>query len=48
MIFEHQEIDMRAYAKYILRDSMNEEKRKLMGCFKSEIKLAKGLVTVVL
>jgi len=43
---KHKEVDMRAYAKYILRDGTNEEKRELMGCFKSMIKLTKGIVTI--
>jgi len=42
----HEEIDLRTYTKYILRDGTNEEKRELMGCFKSMIKLTKGIVTI--
>jgi site-specific DNA recombinase len=33
------EIDLKTYAKYILKDGTNEEKRELMGCFRSEIKV---------
>ncbi|MEI8175204.1 MAG: recombinase family protein [bacterium] len=42
----HEEIDLRTYTKYILRDGTNEEKRELMGCFKSMIKLTKQVVTL--
>lgn len=34
---KHQEIDLRMYAKYLLKEGSNEEKRELMGCFKSRI-----------
>ncbi len=43
---KHKEIDLRTYAKYILREGTNEEKRELMGCFKSQIKVVKGLVVL--
>ena len=42
----HQDIDIKTYAKYILREGTNEEKRELMGCFKSKIKITKGVVTI--
>jgi len=45
-IDKHQEVDMRAYSKYILRDGTNEEKRELMGCFKSMIILTKQIATI--
>jgi site-specific DNA recombinase len=41
----HQEIDLRTYAKYILNDGTNEEKRELMGCFKSRILVTKHMLT---
>ena len=41
----HQEIDLKTYAQYILREGTNEEKRELMGCFKSKVKITKGIVT---
>jgi DNA invertase Pin-like site-specific DNA recombinase len=41
----HEEIDLRTYAKYILKEGTNEEKRELMGCFRSRIKITKGVVT---
>ena len=40
------DIDLKTYAKYILREGTNEEKRELMGCFKSRIKVLKGVVTI--
>ncbi len=40
----HQDIDLHTYAKYILHDGTNEEKRELMSCFKSKLKITKGIV----
>lgn len=34
---DHQDIDLKDYAKYVLQEGSNEEKRELMGCFKSQI-----------
>jgi hypothetical protein len=31
------EVDLRTYAKYILREGTNEEKRELMGCLKTKL-----------
>lgn len=42
----HHEIDLRDYAKYVLRDGSNEEKRELMGCFKSKITVTQKKVSV--
>lgn len=42
----HEDIDLKMYAKYILKEGTNEEKRELMGCFKSKLKITKGMVTV--
>lgn len=42
----HKEIDLKTYAKYILMDGSNEEKRELMGCFKSKIKVTAKVVTI--
>lgn len=36
---EHQDINLRDYAKYVLHEGSNEEKRELMGCFRSNISL---------
>ncbi len=43
---KHEDVDLKSYAKYILRDGTNEEKRELMGCFKSQITLTKGMVEI--
>ena len=40
------DIDIRNYAKYILREGKDIEKRELLGCFKSKIKIAKGMITI--
>jgi DNA invertase Pin-like site-specific DNA recombinase len=45
-VAEHQDIDLKDYAKYILKEGTNEEKRELMGCFKSKIKVTKKIVTI--
>jgi peptidyl-tRNA hydrolase len=42
----HDEVDIKTYAKYILKEGTNEEKRELMGCFRSKLKITKGLVTI--
>jgi DNA invertase Pin-like site-specific DNA recombinase len=42
----YKEIDSKTYAQYILREGTNEEKRELMGCFKSKVKVTKGVVTI--
>lgn len=42
----HQDIDLRDYAKYVLREGSNEEKRELMGCFKSKITVLSKKVTI--
>ncbi len=42
---KHKEVNLKTYAKYVLRNGSNEEKRELMGCFKSKIKVtAKVLI----
>lgn len=43
---KHADIDMKTYAKYILKEGANEEKRELMGCFKSKLKITKRVVTI--
>lgn len=42
----HQDIDLRMYAKYLLKEGTNEEKRQLMGCLKSKLKITEGFVTI--
>lgn len=39
-------IDIRGYAKYILREGTNEEKRELLGCLKSRIYLAQKKISL--
>jgi len=34
------DVEIRNYAKYILREGQTHEKRELLGCLKSKIKLA--------
>lgn len=43
---KHEDTDPKVYAKYILKEGTNEEKREIMGCFKSKIKITKGVVKV--
>lgn len=40
------DIDLTTYAKYILKEGTNEERRELMGCFTSKIVITQGVVTV--
>jgi len=40
------QIDVRNYAKYILREGSNEEKRELLGCLKSQLVLADGKINL--
>lgn len=42
----HEDIDLKTYAKYILKEGTDGEKRELMGCLKSRIKLTQGIVTI--
>src|SRR3989339_1678936 len=41
---KHKEINLKTYAKYVLRSGSNEEKRELMGCFKSKISVKNGII----
>lgn len=40
------EIDIKTYVKYILKEGTNEERRELMGFFKSRIRVTKKVVTI--
>ena len=42
----HADIDLKTYAKYVLKEGTNEERRELMGCFTSKITVTQGVVTV--
>jgi low affinity Fe/Cu permease len=41
------EIDIRNYAKYILRDGSIWEKRELLSCLKSKVKMNNKVVRIV-
>ncbi len=43
---EINDIDVRNYAKYILRDGKDGEKRELLGCLKDNIVFKKGVVSI--
>lgn len=43
---EVKEIDIRNYAKYLLLEASDPEKRELLGCLKSKILLANKIVSV--
>jgi hypothetical protein len=43
---KHRDIDLKTYIKYTLREGSKEEKRELMGCFKSRIKVTDGVVVI--
>ncbi len=43
---KHQDIDLRTYAKYILKEGTNEERRGLMGCLRSKIRVAKSVISI--
>lgn len=40
------EIDLKTYIKYVLNEGSNEEKRELMSCFKSRIRVIDGLIVI--
>lgn len=42
----HEDVEMKTYAIYILKHGTKEEKRELMSCFRSKIKITKGVVTI--
>lgn len=43
---EIKDTDIRSYAKYLLREGLDHEKRELMSCFKSKIKMSDKIVTI--
>lgn len=43
---EHKDADLKTYAKYILKEGTNAEKRELMGHFKTKLRIAKKIVTI--
>lgn len=42
---KYKEIDLQTYAKYVLRNGTNEEKRELMGQFKSQVTVTEKKVS---
>ncbi|MDE1925062.1 MAG: recombinase family protein [Patescibacteria group bacterium] len=42
----HQEVDLKTYAKYTLKEGTDQERRELMGCFRTKIKITKGIATI--
>lgn len=40
------DVDIRNYAKFILKDGTIEEKRELLTCFKSKIHLSRKIITL--
>ncbi len=42
----HEEVDPKTYARYILKEGTNEEKRELLLCIKSKLILTKGKVNL--
>lgn len=43
----HSDIDLKTYAKYTLKEGTNEERRELMGTFKTRLKITNGIVLSV-
>lgn len=39
-------VDIRGYAKYVLKEGTNEEKREILGCLKSRIYLAQKKISL--
>jgi hypothetical protein len=42
----HEDVEMKTYAVYILKHGTKEEKRELMSCFRSKIRITKGVVEI--
>ena len=43
---KHKDIDLKTYAKYILKEGSNEEKRELMGCLESKVVVRNKAVSI--
>ncbi len=41
---KHKDIDLKTYAKYILKEGSNEERRELMGCLESKVFIGNKVV----
>ena len=44
---KHNEIDLKTYTKYLLKEGSNDEKRKLMGCVKSQVVVKNKIVSLL-
>ena len=43
----HAEVDLKTYVKYTLKEGSNEEKRELMGCFKTRLLVTRNIVDII-
>lgn len=43
---KHEDVDIKTYAKYVLKEGSNEERRELLGCLKSQLRFTAGTVTI--
>jgi hypothetical protein len=43
---KHEDVDLKTYTKYIFKDGTKEERRELIGCFRSNLKITKGTITI--
>lgn len=43
---KHKDIDLKTYAKYILKEGSNDEKRELMGCLESKVVVKEKILTL--
>jgi predicted alternative tryptophan synthase beta-subunit len=43
---KHKDIDLKTYAKYILKEGSNGEKRDLMGCLESRVVVKQKVVRI--
>jgi DNA invertase Pin-like site-specific DNA recombinase len=43
---KHKDIDLKTYAKYILKEGSNDEKRELMGCLESKVTVKDKMVVL--
>lgn len=42
----YHEIDLRDYSKYVLREGTSQERRELMSCFSTNLRITKGVVAI--
>jgi hypothetical protein len=41
-----EDVNMKTYVKYVLKEGTSAERRELMGCFKSKLKIMERVVTI--